>query len=127
MPAADIDVDVGLITCVWDRIGQMARRSTPERSRTHGFNLIPVSGVREVVGGVSEAVSDEKKRGNGVEGTFNKDMTTDGMIFEAQKQIVKPSSQTCNHIWRAWACATRKKCSCVRTVRCYLFISGLFF
>ena len=26
--------DIGLITCVWDRIGQMARRSTPERSCT---------------------------------------------------------------------------------------------
>ena len=37
----------------------MARRSTPERSST-GFNLIPVSGVGEAVGGVSEAVGDEK-------------------------------------------------------------------
>ena len=32
--ATDIDAEVGLPTCVWDRIGQMARRSTPERSCT---------------------------------------------------------------------------------------------
>ena len=25
----DIDAELGLITCVWDRIGQMARRSHP--------------------------------------------------------------------------------------------------
>ena len=30
--ATDIDAELGLITCVWDRIGQMARRSIPERS-----------------------------------------------------------------------------------------------
>ena len=32
-----------------------------------GFNLTPVSGVGEAVGGVSEAVGDEKIGGNGVE------------------------------------------------------------
>ena len=75
-----------------------------------GFNLIPVSGVREAVGG-----SDEKIGGKVVEGTFNKDMTNNGMIVEAHKQIVKPLSQTCNHIWRAQACATRKSSLvCVR-------------
>ena len=52
-----------------------------------GFDLIPVSGVREAVGGVSEAVGDEKIGG---EGTFNKDMSNDGMIFEAHEQIFKP-------------------------------------
>ena len=31
--AADVDAELGLITSVWSRIGQMARRSTPERSR----------------------------------------------------------------------------------------------
>ena len=40
-----------------------------------GFYLIPVSGVGEAAGGVSEAENDEKIRGNGAEGTFNKDMT----------------------------------------------------
>ena len=77
-------------SCVWDRIGQITR-----------FNLIPVSGVTEAASGVSEAVGDEKIGGNGVEGTFNKDMTNDGMIFEAHKQIVKPLTQTYDHIWRA--------------------------
>ena len=34
--ATDIDAELGLMTCVWDRIGQVARtvRSTPERSCT---------------------------------------------------------------------------------------------
>ena len=35
--ATDIDAELGLITCVWSRIGQMARLSTPERSRTRVF------------------------------------------------------------------------------------------
>ena len=44
----DIGAELELITCVWDRIGQMARRSTPERSCT-GFYLIrkKVSTVRQ--------------------------------------------------------------------------------
>ena len=45
---------------------------------------------------------------NAVERTFNKDMTTDEMTFVAHKQIVKPLSQTCDHIWRASA-AQREK------------------
>ena len=73
-----------------------------------GLNLIPVSGVGKAAGGVSEAVGDEKIGGNGVEGTFNKDVTNDEMTFEAHKQIVKPLSKTCNHISRAKACAARK-------------------
>ena len=32
--ATDIDANLGFVTCVWDRIGQMARRSIPERSCT---------------------------------------------------------------------------------------------
>ena len=59
--------------------------------------------------GVSEAASDEKGGGNGVEGTFSKDMTNDQMTFEAHSQIVKPLSQTCTHIWRAQAVAQRVK------------------
>ena len=31
--ATDVDAELSLVTCVWSRIGQMARRSTPERSR----------------------------------------------------------------------------------------------
>ena len=108
--------------CVWDRIGQMTRRSIPQRSYT-GFNLIPVSGVGEAVGGASEAVSGEKIGGNGVEGTFSNDMTCGEMTFgHTHKQIVKPLSHTCTHAWRAQACATRIKCACVRTVKCYMYI-----
>ena len=65
-------------SCVWDRTGQMARRSTPGLSgAAHGLNLITVSGVGEAVGGVSDAVGDEKTGRSGVEGTFNNDMTCD--------------------------------------------------
>ena len=62
----------------------MARQSIPERSCT-GFNVIPVSGVGEVDGGVSEVVLEEKIGGNGVEGMFSKDMTDGKMLFEAHK------------------------------------------
>ena len=49
----------GLVTCVLDwRRAQMDRRS----GVAQGFNLIPVSDVREAVGGVGEAVGDEKMR-----------------------------------------------------------------
>ena len=37
----------------------------PQSGVAQGFNLIPVSGVGEAVGGVSETASDEKIRGNG--------------------------------------------------------------
>ena len=73
--AVNDDAELGLITCVWDRTGQMARQSIPE--------------WREAASVVSEAASEEKIGGNGVERTVNKDMTNDGMIFEAHKQIVK--------------------------------------
>ena len=56
--ATDINAEHGLITCAWDRTGQMARQSMPERSCT-GADLIPVSGVGDVVG-------EEKIGGNGV-------------------------------------------------------------
>ena len=90
----------------------------PQSGVAQEFNLIPVSGVGEAVGAVSEAVGDEKIGGNGVEGTFNKDMTNDEMTFEAHKH--KPLSQTCDHIWRA-SPRSEKKCPCVRTVRCCLY------
>ena len=88
MLPSDIDAELGLITCVWDRIGERF---------TQGFKLIPVKGVGEAAGG-------DKIGGNGVEGTFNKDMINDEMT-EAHKQIVKPLSQT---FWCAQACAARK-------------------
>ena len=56
----------------------------PRAEQHRGF-LIPVSGVGEAVGGVSEAAGDVKIGGNGVEGTFNKEMTNDGITFEAIK------------------------------------------
>ena len=40
----------------------------PQSGATRGLNLVPVSGVGEAAGGVSEAVRDDKTGGNGVEG-----------------------------------------------------------
>ena len=53
----------------------------PQSGVAQGFDLVPVSAVGEAVGGVSEAVGDEKIGGNGVERTFNKDMTKDELTF----------------------------------------------
>ena len=102
-------------------IGSARRPDGPLQSGVvQGFNLILVSGVGEAVGGVSEAVSDEKIGRNGIEGTFHKEMTNDEMTFERHKHIIKPLSQTCDHIWRANV-RSEKKCACVRTVRCCLY------
>ena len=95
-------------------------RDPPQNGVAQRFNLFPVSVVGEAVGGVSEAVGDEKIGGNGVEGTFNKDMTNDEMTCEAHKQIVKPLSQTCDHIWRA-SVRSEKRVR-VRTVNCCLYM-----
>ena len=56
------------------------------------FGLTPVDSVGEAAGVLSEVAGEEKIGGNGDEGTFKKDMTNDGMIFEAHRQIVKPLS-----------------------------------
>ena len=48
---------------------------------TQRFYLIPVSGVREAVNGNTDEEGCEKIRGKGIEGTFNKDMTNNGMIL----------------------------------------------
>ena len=66
----------------------------PQSAVAHGFGLIPVSGVGEVA-------SDEKIGGNGVEGTFNKDMTSDEMTFSRHTENRQALSQTRNHMWRA--------------------------
>ena len=54
MLATDVDAKLGLITCVWSRIDQMARLA-------HGFNLIPVSGVREAVDGEKQEETGSKE------------------------------------------------------------------
>ena len=102
----------------------MTRRSISERSYT-GLNLIPASGVGEAVGGVSEAVGDEKIGGNGVEGTFNKDMTKDEMTLEAHKQIVRYPWAKRVITSGLRACAARKSAR-LRTVRCSLYRGELW-
>ena len=72
-------------------IGLARRPSSPSPSEVaQGFGLIPVDSAGEIVGVGSEVASEEEIGGNGVGRTFNKDMTNDGMIFVAHKQIVKP-------------------------------------
>ena len=46
-----------------------------------GFSLIPVSGVCEARGVVSDVAGEEKIGGNRVERMFSKDMTDGGMTF----------------------------------------------
>ena len=67
-------------------IGPAGWPGSPSPSEAaQGFNVIPVSGVGEVDGGVSEVVLEEKIGGNGVEGMFSKDMTDGKMLFDAHK------------------------------------------
>ena len=42
--ATDVDAELGLVTCVWSRIAQIGRRSTPGRSRAR-VRRMPDSGV----------------------------------------------------------------------------------
>ena len=62
-----------------DRPDGQTVHSRAEQHR--GLGLIPDGSAGETVGVVSEAAGEEKIRGNGVEGTSNKDMTNDRMIF----------------------------------------------
>ena len=67
----------------------MVRRSTPAESHG-GLNLIPASGVGEAVGGVTEAVRDDKTGGNRVEGTFSNDTTCDEMTSGHKNKSSSP-------------------------------------
>ena len=74
--ATDVDAELGLLTCAWSRIGQVARLSHQERSRARVLVLIPVSGVGVVV-------DDFSTGGNGVNSrTPRSDMVVDGMTYE---------------------------------------------
>ena len=100
--------DLRLTLCVFGIGSDRWPDGPPLSGAAQGFDLIPVSGVGEAVGGVIEAAGDEKIGGSGVDGTFNKDMTNDEMTFETHKHIVKHMNQTCIHIWSAQTCAARK-------------------
>ena len=72
---ADIDAERGLITCVWSRIGQMARHSTSRRRCAGCSFLVPLSGVDGAEGRVREHVGEEEFAGNGRDGTPKTDVT----------------------------------------------------
>ena len=117
--ATDIDAELGLTICVFGVGSARWPDGPPQSGVAQGFNLIPVSGVGEAVGGVSEALRNEKIGGNGLEGIFNKDVTNDEMTFEAHKQTNRQAlfQNGYSHL----ACAdvrSEKKCACVRTVKC---------
>ena len=86
----------------------------PRAEGAHGFNLIPVSGV-------SEAVSDEKKGGNGSKEHSTETWSKMKWLLWHTKQ--KPSSPWAKRVITSGvrACAARKKCECVRTVKCCLY------
>ena len=99
--------------CVWSRIGQMARHSTPRRSGTRCL-LVPVSGVDDASENrlvkrrceeTNETVNPRERR--------HRDETT----FVRTHRIVQPLSQTSvTH-----ELCTRKMCACGRTARCSLY------
>ena len=99
MLLADVDAEIGLITCVWSRIGQMTRQSTPV---AHKFSLIPVSGVGGVV--------DEDKT-EGKQRTQEHPRVTN--IF-SQNACALDEMCDMRH-------ATRKTCACVCKMSCYLY------
>ena len=65
---------VGLCSCVWSRIGQAARHSTPV-SRGAGVNLVLSNDVDDAEGRDREQAGDEATGGKRVKGTPDKDMT----------------------------------------------------
>ena len=93
--------------CVRSRIGQVARRSTPERS---GLRLIPVSG------NVDEVKAGGKAENSGTPGVT---WCAGGMILEKHTESLKHLEPKHAHWMKCEA--TRKLCACVRTVKCNLY------
>ena len=63
----------------------------PQSEVAHGFSLMPVSGVGVVEDGV-------KTGGNGISRTFRRNMIKGEMTFPDTQRIVRPLSQTCDHM-----------------------------
>ena len=84
----DIDAELGLISCVWSRIGQMAGHFTPRRRGTRCL-LIPVTGVDDAEGRVREQVGEKVER-NERDGTPKRDMTEDEMILRKHTESSSP-------------------------------------
>ena len=104
--------------CVWSRIGQTARRSTPERSRARVYSDSSQR-CRMRRGRRQDRRESRETRNPGVIWCVG------GMIFRETHRIARTSwanacalDEMCE-MWRA----TRKMCACVRTVRCYLYTS----
>ena len=101
--ATNIDAELGLITCVWSRIGQMARRSTPERIRAR-IQSDSSQWRRRLWG--SRWWENMRKRGRRNIQQRHDQWWND--FLRHTKQIVKHLSQTCDHIWRASVRRERK-------------------
>ena len=89
----------------------MARHSTPPRSGTGGL-LIPVSGVDDAEGRVSEQVGEGRIAGKGRDGTPKRDMIRDEMILRKHTESSSLEPNVTHEV------LTRKMCACVHTVRC---------
>ena len=80
-------------------IGSRRPGSPSPSEGAQGFGLLPVDSVGEAASVVSEAAGEEKIDGNGVDETFNKDMTRDATIFEGPAMSRSNTlSQMCDHI-----------------------------
>ena len=104
--------------CVWSRIGQMARRSTPERSRARVYS--------------DSSQRCRMRRRRRQDKRENRELRNPGVIWCVGGMIFRETHRIAQTSW-ANACAldemcemwraTRKMCACVRTVRCYLYTS----
>ena len=82
-------------------IGLDRRPGSPSSSKVaEGFVQVPVESAGEAAGVVSEVAGEEKIGGNGVEGTFQEDMTRDETSFEGHAMSRSNTlSQMCDHIF----------------------------
>ena len=70
--------------CVWGRIGQAARHSTPVSGSTGEFCLLPPNEVEDAVALDKEHVREDVTGGNQPSGPSNKDLTNE-MELSAEK------------------------------------------
>ena len=105
---ADIDAEVGLITCVLNRIGQVARHSILLRRSTGGL-LIPVSGADDAEGRVREQVGEERIGGSEQHGRFRRDLAEDGMILRHAQHLTISSLEP--HVQSSRVGCAREKCA----------------
>ena len=111
--ATDADAELGLKTCVWSRVGQMARRSPPERCSVWFQSVVSVSQKTKLKTGGMERTQEHP----GV--TWSR---MGWLLRNTQRiaQIPWANAGALDELCEVWH-AERKMCACVLTVRCCLY------